>query len=175
MVYVGKTSGFHTRNQDEIHLLLHAFAESGALVVRLKGGDPYVFGRGGEELHHLESNGVRVRCVPGITAASGICAELGVPMTHRGTATGVRFLTGHTKDTGEGGEMRKEKRTGNALKKTPLNDSSTDSSIYVAPLVSSSTSSSLSSASSPTITSTPNTAPSPSPSPSPSPLSLSLS
>ncbi|KAF5833268.1 hypothetical protein DUNSADRAFT_10468 [Dunaliella salina] len=101
MVYVGKHSGFHTRSQEEIHQLLLAFAEAGARVIRLKGGDPYVFGRGGEEVAYLASQGIHVQCVPGITAASGICAELGIPMTHRGVATSVRFLTGHARDGGE--------------------------------------------------------------------------
>lgn len=101
MVYVGKTAGYHTRRQEEIHELLLAFAEAGARVVRLKGGDPYVFGRGGEEVQYLSAHGIRVHCVPGITAASGICAELGVPLTHRGVATSVRYLTGHARDGGE--------------------------------------------------------------------------
>ncbi|GIL74296.1 hypothetical protein Vretimale_2044 [Volvox reticuliferus] len=101
MVYVGKTAGYHTRRQEEIHELLLAFAEAGALVVRLKGGDPYVFGRGGEEVQYLSSRGIRVHCVPGITAAAGICAELGIPLTHRGVATSARFLTGHSREGGE--------------------------------------------------------------------------
>ncbi|KAK9850443.1 hypothetical protein WJX84_011166 [Apatococcus fuscideae] len=94
MVYVGKESSFHTRTQDEIHELLCQFAQEHVTVVRLKGGDPYVFGRGGEELQYLEERGVQVHCIPGITAASGISAELGIPLTHRGMATSVRFLTG---------------------------------------------------------------------------------
>lgn len=101
MVYVGKQSGYHTRTQEEIHELLLAFAEAGASVIRLKGGDPYVFGRGGEEVQYLQSKGIKVLCVPGITAASGICAELGIPMTHRGVATSVRYLTGHSREGGE--------------------------------------------------------------------------
>ncbi|PNW78975.1 hypothetical protein CHLRE_09g396401v5 [Chlamydomonas reinhardtii] len=101
MVYVGKTAGYHTRRQEEIHELLLAFAEAGALVVRLKGGDPYVFGRGGEEVGYLAAHGIRVHCVPGITAAAGICAELGIPLTHRGVATSARFLTGHSREGGE--------------------------------------------------------------------------
>ncbi|KAG2434498.1 hypothetical protein HYH02_012324 [Chlamydomonas schloesseri] len=101
MVYVGKTAGYHTRRQEEIHELLLAFAEAGALVVRLKGGDPYVFGRGGEEVGYLSAHGIRVHCVPGITAAAGICAELGIPLTHRGVATSARFLTGHSREGGE--------------------------------------------------------------------------
>lgn len=101
MVYVGKQAGFHTRSQEEIHQLLLQFADAGARVVRLKGGDPFVFGRGGEEVQYLQAQGIRVHCVPGITAASGICAELGIPLTHRGTAASVRFLTGHMREGGE--------------------------------------------------------------------------
>jgi len=101
MVYVGKAKGMHSSKQEDIHDLLLQFAEEGATVLRLKGGDPYVFGRGGEELEYLESRGIRVWCVPGITAAAGICAELGIPMTHRGVATSVRFLTGHVRDAPE--------------------------------------------------------------------------
>ncbi|EFN51184.1 hypothetical protein CHLNCDRAFT_141338 [Chlorella variabilis] len=102
LVYVGKQRGFHTRSQEEIHELLGLFAGQGASVLRLKGGDPYVFGRGGEEVQYLEQRGVTVRAVPGITAASGISAELGIPLTHRGLATSVRFLTGHSREGGEG-------------------------------------------------------------------------
>ncbi|GMH32768.1 hypothetical protein BSKO_00602 [Bryopsis sp. KO-2023] len=101
MIYVGKNRSFHTRTQTEIHQLMMQFAERGALVLRLKGGDPYIFGRGGEELLYLQERGIPVRCIPGITAASGISAELGVPLTHRGVATTVRFLTGHSREGGE--------------------------------------------------------------------------
>jgi uroporphyrin-III C-methyltransferase len=97
MLYVGKESGLHTRPQEEIHELLLHFAQSGKTVVRLKGGDPTVFGRGGEEMEYLENQGVRVRVVPGITAASGIAAALGVPLTHRDHADSVRFVTGHAR------------------------------------------------------------------------------
>ena len=97
MLYVGKEAGLHTRPQEEIHELLYHFAEAGKTVVRLKGGDPTVFGRGGEEMEYLESQGVRVRVVPGITAASGIAAALGVPLTHRDHADSVRFITGHAR------------------------------------------------------------------------------
>ena len=97
MLYVGKEAGLHTRPQEEIHQLLYHFAESGKTVVRLKGGDPTVFGRGGEEMEYLETQGVRVRVVPGITAASGIAASLGVPLTHRDHADSVRFITGHAR------------------------------------------------------------------------------
>lgn len=102
MIYVGKQQSYHTRTQDEIHGLLCAFASNaGATVLRLKGGDPYVFGRGGEEVQYLRERNVNVYVVPGITAAAGIAAELGIPMTHRGLATSVRFLTGHARDGGQ--------------------------------------------------------------------------
>jgi uroporphyrin-III C-methyltransferase len=101
LVYAGKAAGLHTRPQEEIHHLLAAFAQAGATVVRLKGGDPFVFGRGGEEAAYLQAQGVEVRAVPGVTAAAGIAAELGIPLTHRGVATGVRFLTGHAREGGE--------------------------------------------------------------------------
>lgn len=100
MLYVGKDAGYHTRTQEEIHELLLSFAEAGANVVRLKGGDPLVFGRGGEEMDFLQQQGIRVQVIPGITAASGIAAELGIPLTHRGVANSVRFLTGHSRKGG---------------------------------------------------------------------------
>uniref|UniRef100_A0A1J3EQH3 uroporphyrinogen-III C-methyltransferase n=1 Tax=Noccaea caerulescens TaxID=107243 RepID=A0A1J3EQH3_NOCCA len=100
LLYVGKTAGYHSRTQEEIHELLLNFAEAGATVVRLKGGDPLVFGRGGEEMDFLQQQGIRVQVIPGITAASGIAAELGIPLTHRGVATSVRFLTGHSRKGG---------------------------------------------------------------------------
>ncbi|AQK96896.1 urophorphyrin methylase 1 [Zea mays] len=114
---------------EEIHELLLSFAEAGANVVRLKGGDPLVFGRGGEEMDFLQQQGIKVEIIPGITSASGIAAELGIPLTHRGVATrfclgsailsrmqqlacllvdflrynllfSVRFLTGHSRNGG---------------------------------------------------------------------------
>ncbi|KAL3914305.1 MAG: hypothetical protein SGPRY_007670, partial [Prymnesium sp.] len=97
MLYVGKESGLHTRPQEEIHELLLQFAMDGKTVCRLKGGDPTVFGRGGEEMEYLEAHGVSVAVVPGITAASGIAANLGVPLTHRDHADAVRFVTGHAR------------------------------------------------------------------------------
>ncbi|XP_047955615.1 S-adenosyl-L-methionine-dependent uroporphyrinogen III methyltransferase, chloroplastic isoform X1 [Salvia hispanica] len=101
LLYVGKTAGYHSRTQqEEIHELLLSFAEAGATVVRLKGGDPLVFGRGGEEMDFLQQQGIEVKVIPGITAASGIAAELGIPLTHRGVATSVRFLTGHSRKGG---------------------------------------------------------------------------
>ncbi|KAK7322636.1 hypothetical protein VNO77_26025 [Canavalia gladiata] len=100
LLYVGKTAGYHSRTQEEIHELLLSFAEAGATVVRLKGGDPLVFGRGGEEMEFLQQQGIPVKVIPGITAASGIAAELGIPLTHRGIANSVRFLTGHSRKGG---------------------------------------------------------------------------
>ncbi|XP_021822573.1 uncharacterized protein LOC110763988 [Prunus avium] len=100
LLYVGKTAGYHSRTQEEIHELLLSFAEAGANVVRLKGGDPLVFGRGGEEMDFLRQQGIEVNVIPGITAASGIAAKLGIPLTHRGVANSVRFLTGHSRKGG---------------------------------------------------------------------------
>ncbi|XP_077250976.1 urophorphyrin methylase 1 [Tasmannia lanceolata] len=100
LLYVGKTAGYHSRTQEEIHELLLSFAEVGATVVRLKGGDPLVFGRGGEEMDFLQQQGIQVKVIPGITAASGVAAELGIPLTHRGVANSVRFLTGHSRKGG---------------------------------------------------------------------------
>jgi uroporphyrin-III C-methyltransferase len=97
MLYVGKEAGLHTRKQDEIHALLLHFASTGRTVVRLKGGDPTVFGRGGEEMEYLAAKGVDTRIVPGITAAAGIAAGLGLPLTHRDFADSVRFITGHAR------------------------------------------------------------------------------
>ncbi|XP_022759448.1 uncharacterized protein LOC111305850 [Durio zibethinus] len=100
LLYVGKTAGYHSRTQEEIHELLLSFAEAGATVVRLKGGDPLIFGRGGEEMDFLQQQGIRVKVIPRITAASGIAAELGIPLTHRCVANSVRFLTGHSRKGG---------------------------------------------------------------------------
>ncbi|WP_300054937.1 uroporphyrinogen-III C-methyltransferase [uncultured Roseobacter sp.] len=94
-INVGKRSGSHPIPQSEINALLLRLAKSGSTVARLKGGDPMVFGRGSEEAAVLQASGIEVSCVPGITAAQGISAATGVPLTHRGLATGVRFVTGH--------------------------------------------------------------------------------
>ncbi|KAL5226347.1 hypothetical protein ABZP36_014612 [Zizania latifolia] len=87
LLYVGKTAGYHSRTQEEIHELLLSFAEAGANVVRLRGGDPLFFGRGGEEMDFLQQQGIRIEVIPGITSASGIAAELGIPLIHRGVST----------------------------------------------------------------------------------------
>jgi uroporphyrin-III C-methyltransferase len=95
MVYAGKSCRTHIMTQDEINAELVSQAKSGKKVVRLKGGDPFIFGRGGEEIEHLAKNGIPFEVVPGISSASAISSLLGVPLTHRGLATGVRFITGH--------------------------------------------------------------------------------
>ena len=95
MVPVGKAPKCHTVPQDRINEMLVDFARAGLNVARLKGGDPLVFGRGSEEAAHLSAHGIDVEYAPGITAAQAVAAATGVPLTHRGLATGVRYVTGH--------------------------------------------------------------------------------
>lgn len=99
--YVGKATRDHAVGQDDINALLLHLARAHRVVVRLKGGDPFIFGRGSEEAAYLVRHGVRCEVVPGITAAAGCAAEAGIPLTHRGLATGVRFVTGHAQDDAE--------------------------------------------------------------------------
>lgn len=94
-IFAGKSRGRCALRQDEINQLLVRLAHQGRRVVRLKGGDPYVFGRGAEEVECLFTAGVPFRVIPGITAGVGVTSYAGIPVTHRGVASAVAFVTGH--------------------------------------------------------------------------------
>ena len=99
LVSVGKLPGCKANSQDEINALLVSLVQSGKRVVRLKGGDPFIFGRGGEEAEALASAGLPCAVVPGITAAAGCAAAAGIPLTHRDAAQSVALVTAHGKDS----------------------------------------------------------------------------
>ena len=97
-ISVAKRKSRHSYSQDEINRMLVAFAGEGLTVVRLKGGDPFIFGRGGEELEAAREAGIECHVVPGVTAALAAAADAGAPLTHRGSAQAVTFVAGHEGD-----------------------------------------------------------------------------
>ncbi len=100
-ISVAKRKSRHSYSQDEINRMLVAFALEGLTVVRLKGGDPFIFGRGGEELEACRAAGVVCHIIPGVTSALAAGANAGAPLTHRGSAQAVTFVTGHASEGGE--------------------------------------------------------------------------
>lgn len=115
MIYVGKKLDYHCVPQDQINQILVEKAKEGHKVVRLKGGDSFIFGRGGEELETLAENGINFEVVPGITAAAGATAYAGIPLTHRDHAQSVQFITGHVQKDGREIEWSSLAQSNNTL------------------------------------------------------------
>jgi len=106
LIYVGKQAGHHSKTQPEINEILLKEAKENDVVVRLKGGDPFIFGRGGEELLALSKEGIEFKLIPGVTSAIGVPTTIGLPVTHRGVATSVTFVTGHEDPTKESKQVK---------------------------------------------------------------------
>jgi uroporphyrin-III C-methyltransferase len=106
LIYVGKQAGHHSKTQDEINEILLKEAKENDVVVRLKGGDPFIFGRGGEEMLALAGEGLEFKLIPGVTSAIGVPTTIGLPVTHRGVATSVTFVTGHEDPTKESKQVK---------------------------------------------------------------------
>ncbi len=104
-VFVGKEAGRCSLKQEEINALLISYARQGHFVVRLKGGDPFVFGRGGEEVLALAAEGIPCEVIPGISSAMAVPASAGIPVTQRGLASSVTIVTGHERQDGDGQEV----------------------------------------------------------------------
>jgi uroporphyrin-III C-methyltransferase len=118
VIHVGKRGGCKSTPQAFIEKLMIMAAKEGEVVVRLKGGDPFIFGRGGEEVEHLQSEGITVQVVNGITAGLGGLTSLGVPLTHREHAHGVVFVTGHAKPGDRGTDWQALSKTARDAKLT---------------------------------------------------------
>ena len=106
LIYVGKQAGHHSKTQPEINEILVKEAKENDVVVRLKGGDPFIFGRGGEEMLALAEEGLKFKLIPGVTSAIGVPTTIGLPVTHRGVATSVTFVTGHEDPTKESKQVK---------------------------------------------------------------------
>ncbi len=109
IIYVGKMGGNHTKTQDEINDIIVDYCNNGKIIARLKGGDPYIFGRGGEEAQELVKAGLKFEVVPGVTAASAATAYSGIPLTHRDHTATVAFVTGHEDPTKETSKIHWDK------------------------------------------------------------------